>query len=304
MKTKIIDEIVDMVIEGLENGTVPWRKTWKTCLPMNAFSKRPYNGFNTFLLSYISEKCKYSHPLFGTFLQISEAGGRVKKGQKSFPVIYWKITEKDEKSEETGEKQTKKRFTPFYSNVFNIDQTEGIDIENYVSDFLPQDNHPLEMCETVINQMPNPPRIVHEQNSAFYRPSEDKVNIPELCYFEGSEEYYATTFHELAHSTGHSSRLNRFEDNRTFYGGHSYDYEELVAEMAATFLCSHCGIEQTVENSVAYLTGWAKFLKEERKTTLFGAATKAQMAAGYILGKSVENRQSECVNDNKEIDFI
>ena len=87
--------------------------------------------------------------------------------------------------------------------------------------------------------------------------------------------------------------MNRFDDNRSDFGKKSYNYEELVAEMAATFLCSHCGIDQTVDNSVAYLTGWAKFLKQERKTTLFGAATKAQMAVNYILGKKVENEKSK-----------
>jgi antirestriction protein ArdC len=87
--------------------------------------------------------------------------------------------------------------------------------------------------------------------------------------------------------------LKRFDENKSDFGKHAYDYEELVAEMAATLLCSHCGINQTVENSVAYLSGWAKFLKTERKTTLFGAASKAQMAVGYILGKPLENRQTE-----------
>jgi antirestriction protein ArdC len=127
------------------------------------------------------------------------------------------------------------------------------------------------------------------------------VNVPEIRRFESSEEFYATTFHELAHSTGHSSRLDRFTENRSVYCGHSYDYEELVAEMAATFLCSHCGIEQTVENSVAYLSGWAKFLKENRKSTLFGAATKAQAAMNYILGKQSDIEHPEFVSDYENV---
>ena len=300
---KIIDEIVNMVIEGLENGTAPWRKTWKSILPANAFSKRVYNGLNIFLLSFLCTKSGYSNPLFGTFRQISEAGGRVKKGEKAFPVIFWKVTEKEEENEETGEQLTKKRFTPFYYSVFNLDQTTGLDMQQYIPECIHIEKNRLELCESVIDRMPHPPQIVHDQPRAFYVPSKDRVNVPEIRFFDSSEEYYATAFHELAHSTGHSSRLNRFEDNRTLFGGHSYDYEELVAEMAATFLCSHCGIEQTLENSVAYLSGWAKFLKEERKTTLFGAATKALAAAGYILGKPLENGQPEPVHD-KEIDFI
>jgi len=294
-----------MVIEGLENGTVPWRKTWKGVLPMNAFSEREYRGFNIFYLSYVCDKFGYSFPLFGTFKQISDAGGRVVNGEKSYPIVYWKVTDnKIDKTSEGKENDVEsvKRFTPFYYNVFNLYQTEGIDIEKYTSQFSKINNNPLDMCEKVINQMPNSPRIVFKDNSrAFYRPYDDMVNVPEIQYFEGSEEYYATTFHELAHATGHSSRLNRFEENGSVFGKNSYDYEELVAEMAATLLCSHCGIEQTVENSVAYLTGWAKFLKEERKSTLFGAATKAQAAVNYILGKTIENELPEQEEERKGV---
>jgi len=290
---KIADKIVDLVIEGLEAGTVPWHKPWKNTSPMNAFSKHEYQGFNTLLLSFFCSNSKYSYPLFGTFKQISDAGGRVKKGEKSFPVVYWKVTEKETENEDTGKEEKRMLFTPFFFNVFNLSQTEGIEIEKFIPDISPVKNNPLETCETVIGNMSNPPLITHHSSGAFYMPSRDEVNVPELLYFHSSEEYYATTFHELAHSTGHSSRLNRFENNRSVFGKNSYDYEELVAEMAATFLCSHCGIDQTVDNSVAYLTGWAKFLKEERKTTLFGAATKAQMAVNYILGKSIEPKPSE-----------
>jgi antirestriction protein ArdC len=298
---KVIDKIVDMVIEGLEHGTVPWRKTWKDFSPMNAFSQRAYKGFNIFYLAFVCTKHKYSYPLFGTYKQITDAGGRVKKGEKAFPIVYWKVTVKDDGLTKIDDSEAEKRFTPFYYNVFNLDQTEGIDIQKYVSEFSTQNNNHLETCERIINNMPNPPRITHDQPGAFYVPFYDRVNVPEIECFNCSEEYYATTFHELAHSTGHTSRLDRFQDNKSVYGKNSYNYEELVAEMAATFLCSHCGIDQTVENSVAYLTGWAKFLKENRKSTLFGAATKAQTAANYILGKQIEDELPEQVGDYKEV---
>ena len=300
---KVIDKIVDMVIEGLENGTVPWRKTWKDIAPMNAFSQREYRGFNILYLTYLCAKHEYSYPLFGTYKQITDAGGRVKKGENAMPIVFWKVTdgktELDDKSSEVGG-DSKRWFIPFYYNVFNLDQTKGIDIQKYISELPIKNNNPMDTCEMVVSNMPNPPRITHDQSGAFYMPLYDRVNVPELRCFDSSEEYYATTFHELAHSTGHSSRLDRFKDNESVYGGKSYNYEELVAEMAATFLCSHCGIDQIVENSVAYLTGWAKFLKENRKSTLFGAATKAQAAVNYILGKSIENENPESVNDYKE----
>lgn len=286
---KAIDKIVDMVIEGLENGVVPWRKTWKDFFPMNAISKKQYRGFNTFFLSLFCSQYGYRYPLFATFKQISEAGGYVKKGEKSFPVVFWKATEESIENDVINDNVSKKRFVLRYYNVFNLDQTFGIDIEKCVPEFAARKAQPLETCETVISGMPNPPAIEHDKPGAFYMPGKDIVNVPEIGCFDAPENYYGVTFHELAHSTGHESRLNRFTDNKTFYGANSYDYEELVAEMTATLLCSHCGIEQNQENSVSYLKNWAKFLKNERKTTLFGAATKAQKAAGYILGNPVEN---------------
>ena len=301
---KILDRIVDMVIEGLENGTVAWKKTWKDFMPMNAFSQRTYKGFNIFSLTFFCAENHYSYPLFGTFKQIADAGGRVKKGEKSFPIVFWKVTDQEKGKDENGNEishDSKRWFTPFYYNVFNLDQTEGIDIQKYVSTFQPKINNPLEVCERIINHMPKAPCIYHDQPGAFYSPLYDKVNVPEITCFNGSEEYYATTFHELAHSTGHSSRLNRFESGNFVFGSESYSYEELVAEMTATLLCGYCGIEQTVQNSVSYLTGWAKFLKQERKSTLFGAATKAQAAADYILGKSIESEQTEQIEEQQSV---
>jgi antirestriction protein ArdC len=300
---KMIDKIVDMVIEGLESGTVAWRKTWKDFSPVNAFTERSYNGFNILFLSFMCAKYGYSYPLFGTFKQISDAGGRVKKGERSCSIVYWKVTDTKEQDGSGNEIlcESERRFCPFYYNVFNLDQAEGIDIEKYASIFSTHKNNPMKTCEQVINHMPNSPEITHDQPGAFYVPFSDKVNVPEIYRFDSSEEYYAAIFHELAHSTGHSSRLNRFEDNNSAFGRYSYNYEELVAEMAATFLCSHCGIELTVDNSVAYLTGWAKFLKENRKTTLFGAATKAQAAVNYIFGKSITGEQPGQVEENRAV---
>ena len=281
---KIIDKVVEMVIEGLQNGTVPWRKTWKDIYPMNAFSKHAYRGWNVLLLSFLCSKYNYTYPFFASFKQISEAGGKVKKGEKAFPVVYWKITKKEKENPETGEDEITRLFYANYYNVFNLDQTEGLNMDKFLNAIPNNPNDPLEICDKIISNMPTPPNFTKNESGAFYRPSTDTVNVPDIHAFTSSQEYYSTMFHELAHATGHPKRLKRFESNKTEFGAHSYDYEELVAEMSATFLCSHCGIEQTLENSVAYLTGWAKFLKNERKTTLFGAATKAQAVCDYILG--------------------
>src|SRR5208282_3067891 len=142
-------------------------------------------------------------------------------------------------------------------------------------------------CESIANQMPNAPRI--EQHShAFYRPSADSVGMPSRSCFESPEGYYSTLFHELTHSTGHGSRLNRFEENSTDhqFGSESYSKEELVAEMGAAMLAGIAGISRaTLDNSASYLQTWISRLKSDSRL-IISAASHAQKAADFILAKT------------------
>jgi antirestriction protein ArdC len=117
-----------------------------------------------------------------------------------------------------------------------------------------------------------------------------KVKISEKHTFTSSEEYYCTLFHELSHSTGHQKRLNRkCLTEITGFGDHSYQKEELIAEMSAAFLCAYAGIEQvTLGNSAAYIAGWLKALKND-KTMLVFAASQGQKSAEYILNKQEDH---------------
>jgi antirestriction protein ArdC len=119
---------------------------------------------------------------------------------------------------------------------------------------------------------------------AYYNPLSDTVTLPLQTAFQSPEEYYATAYHELIHSTMHEDRLNRKVTAQVHkWGDDAYSKEELVAEMGASFLCGHAGIENTtIENSAAYIQGWLKFLKND-KTLLIYAAAQAQKASDYIL---------------------
>jgi antirestriction protein ArdC len=136
--------------------------------------------------------------------------------------------------------------------------------------------------------MSNRPAIRQVNTSrAFYAPEEDFVNVPAIEQFETPEDYYATLFHELTHSTGHASRLAREEVmNPQIFGSIPYSREELVAEMGASFLCSSAQIDydNVLENNAAYLSGWLKVLKEDSKF-IFKAAAEAQKAVDYILNQ-------------------
>lgn len=191
-----------------------------------------------------------------------------------------------------------KRACPLrYYTVFNVEQIDGLKIE------LPEiprvEHNPIAEAEAIVANMPNRPEIQHGPARCFYRPSMDFVNMPEIGLFAQAEEYYASLFHELTHSTGHESRLNRrSSDAPRHFGDKEYSREELVAEMGAAFLAAACGIEHaTLENSAAYLQGWLSVLRTDAKAVIIAAA-QAQRAADYIQGITYASNQTEAEPGN------
>lgn len=269
--------ITDRIMELLEEGVAPWHKPWKGGgEAMNLVSKRGYRGINRFLLNAAS----YASPYWLTFNQAKTQGGAIKKGEKSTPVVFWKLLEKED--QKTGEKKEVPVLR--YYRVFNLEQTEGIEGPP-AEDADEKEFTPMERCEKLVAAMPNPPKLQHLRQAAWYRPSQDLVNMPKPESFVSSEEYYSTLFHELAHATGHESRLKRptLTDMAPF-GSTNYSKEELVAEMTAAFLCGATGIANaTIDNSAAYLNGWLKKLKKDNMLVV-QAAAQAQKAADYIQG--------------------
>ena len=135
--------------------------------------------------------------------------------------------------------------------------------------------------------MPQPPRVEHGGQVAAYSPRLDRVAMPDAAAFEKLEAYYSTCYHELIHSTGHESRLNRqgvTEGAR--FGSEVYSKEELIAEMGAAFLSAQVGIE-CLDRSAAYLQGWLGTLKNDKRL-LISAASAAARAADYVLGRHPE----------------
>ena len=267
--------VTDRIIELLEQGTVPWQKPWKGGgQAQNLMSKRPYRGINQFLLNASS----YASPYWLTFNQAKKLGGSVKKGSKSTPVVFWKWLEVEDK--DTGEKKE----VPFlrYYRVFNLEQTEGIQPpkEDQAPD---RPFSPIERCEQIMAEMPSPPALQHQVQSAWYSPRKDLVNMPRPETFVSDEEYYSTLFHEMVHATGHETRLNRptLVDMAPF-GSTNYSKEELVAEMGAAMLCGVTGIvNQTINNSAAYIQGWLGKLRKD-STLVVQAAAQAQKAVDWV----------------------
>lgn len=278
----------EKIINLLEEGVIPWRKPWATVgLPRNLVSRKPYRGVNIFLLS----ASKYISPFWLTLRQANQLGGHVRKGEESSIVTFWKVEDvsatEDLDRDESKEK-TRRRFLLRLYRVFNLEQCE---LPQAVIGKLPKiethQHDPIEAVEKIIAGMPNPPEIVRTGSKAFYSPITDRVTLPPRELFISAEEEACTAAHEISHSTGHEKRLGREGITELApFGSPVYSREELVAELSAAYLCAEAGISNAViRNQAAYVSGWLKKLKDNRKL-LIHAAAQAQHAADYILNRT------------------
>ena len=277
----VYEIVTEKIIKQLESGVAPWRKPWTCKTPANLLTQKEYRGFNVFTLASQGFPSRF----WLTFNQATKLGGRIRKGEKSSPVIFWNAGEDREIITPNGTKETSRPFLLRYYSVFNLSQTEGLDIPASLLQET-RTNNPIETCEQIVANMPNPPAF-EQSDKAWYLPSSDAVGMPARDLFHSSEEYYCTLFHELAHSTGHAKRLHRDNfDNPVSFGSESYSKEELIAEMTAAMLCGIAGVEQkTLENSVAYLKTWVARLKSDSRL-LVSAGSQAQKAADFIQSKT------------------
>jgi len=273
----LYQEVTNRIMEQLENGIIPWKKPWISA--GNAVSHatgKPYSLLNQMLLGRPGE--------YVTFKQCQAEGGKVRKGEKSSMVVFWKwIEEKDPDTEEVKQ-------IPFlrYFNVFHIDQCEGLTAKN--TQELPGTANADQTAEAIIAGyiQTSGVRLSHEAgDQAFYRPSTDSITLPLLAQFKETAEYYSTAFHEMVHSTGHKTRLDRLKKT-AFFGSEAYSKEELIAEIGAATLVNHAGLEtsRSFRNSAAYVQNWLQVLKNDKRF-IVSAAGKAEKAVNLILGAAV-----------------
>ena len=286
--SSVYEIVTSQVIEKLESGVIPWHKPWRTDAPVNLISQREYSGFNRVWLSAMGRTSKY----WLTLNQANNLGGRVRAGEKSSIVTFWKRNTYTKTNQDTGEDEKKQGLILRYYRVFNLCQTEGIAEKLGLSETA-QPIPDIGVCAGIVQDMPKRPQIIGSDR-AFYSPIADEVGIPTRDKFNSTEEYYSTLFHELVHSTGHVSRLHRENfDKPQFFGSESYSKEELVAELGASMLCGVAGIApRTLDNSAAYLRSWINRLKGDSRLIL-SASSQAQKASDFILGKSQHQEETE-----------
>ncbi len=316
-------ELTERTIAAMErDGLAPWLKPWTGAgcsgMPENASTGRRYSGCNVLSLMLGSWDCGYQSPQWLTFKQAKElavkearANGReieartrkgksgfesttyfeagelfrggVRKGEKGTPIVFFRNVERKKAVEGKDDKYRMMKTTA----AFNVAQCDG----------LPPAMYPAPPADAPVKTDADSPEaaalfaawseivpVAHGGNRAYYSPTEDRIQLPNVADFNGWAEYYSAAFHEAAHSTGHTCRLSRDFDRVRIFGNHDYSREELVAEFAACFLTAAVGVARTasLDNSAAYLKGWASKLREDPKL-LPAAASAAQKAADFIL---------------------
>lgn len=282
--------VTDRITAQLEQGDIPWRKPWtgasaKDGGAINYVSRRPYSLINQLVLGKPGE--------YLTWNQIEELGGKLRKGSKAGIVVFFKrltVQDKTFINPENGEPETRTIPLLRYYNVFHLDDIDGI--ETKIVPGQAPEVEPVEAAEKVVaDYLSRQPGLRFQNdkpsNRAYYSPAQDLVVVPMLSQYRIPAEYYSTAFHELTHSTIPASRCDRVSENaNAFFGNEDYSREELVAEIGSAMLCNRVGIEakKAFRNSVAYIQGWLKALKNDNKMIVW-AASRAEKAAKFILNE-------------------
>lgn len=265
------ETVTNEIIKQLESGCAPWVRPWNAGSDRNLISGSEYRGVNRLILGMTSMSRGYGSNVWGTYKQINECGGIVRKGEKGTAIVFFKpvtkSTQNDQGDTEVSSFAVMKSFV-----VFNLEQQDGIEIDSK------PDFSPVEAAEERI--VKTGAVISHGGSQAFYAPSTDRIQMPVRSSFDTEASYYATAFHELIHWSGAKDRLSRDLSGR--FGNPEYAFEELVAEMGAAFLCQDHGIAGELRHA-GYIKSWLKALRDD-KTAVFKAAALAQKAADFING--------------------
>lgn len=238
---------------------------------------------------------KYECPYFATAKQIEKLGGELLEDAEPIAVGYkGKVKKKIDKPtekifEETPEKEEIEYSFYKVHILYNIMQTRGLEDKIKKQRIEQNETSIIDMiCENIYYKMPDKPKIKHEIyiESPSYSPGRDIIKMPKIEQFEANEYYYSTLYHELAHSTGHHSRLNREKNFQSeMWGDENYAKEELIAELASSILCAKARIiNQTWNDHTPYLNNWLNQLKENPQF-LWKMIYHAQKAADYIQGE-------------------
>lgn len=273
-------EVTQRIITALEQGTPPWVCPWQTgsAIPHNLATGKAYRGINFLMLTLEAGLNHYTDQRWLTFRQAQALGSTIRKGEYGTPIVFYHMRKLNEKPEAENEELGRSRLIPLLKayTVFNISQLSSIP-EHLILP-LRQAWQPIAEARHLIEK--SGALILHGGDRAFYRPSDDVIQLPATDSFLQAEDYYATALHELCHWTGHTERLHRLQEQA--HGSKAYAFEELVAEIGAAFLCAHCGLSAQLQHA-SYINSWLDALRQDKRW-IFVAAGAAQKAANFVVG--------------------
>ena len=305
--------LVERVLENLKNGDGLWQQGWiNTGVPASGITGKKYHGINNFYLTLVSIIRGYSDNRWITYKQMEEKGWKFKTDEEGnslgkgagVAIEFFELRDKETKKpfdRKTLDGMTADERQEYMDNnvypvrkyyrVFNADLIDGIpEREKRVVD--PSGiNDRAESLLDFWNE--NEAQIIYGGNQAFYRVSTDEIHIPSREMFVDMNEFYATALHEMGHSTGHESRLNR-KLNNTF-GTEDYAIEELRAEIASLFLEQDLELqvsEKHIENNSKYVKSWYDTISEN-PNILFTAISDADKMSKYIISKERESEKDK-----------
>jgi len=281
-KFNLHQTITNQIVRAIEAGCPPWRKPWTgstpgACLPVR-HNGEPYRGINVLVLWSVAFAKGYTSARWLTFKQAKDLGASVRKGEKSATVAKFGTIEKED---ENGEE----KVIPYAKayRVFNADQIERLPETYYIEpeparDLGTEADPELDAFFGATGATID----TTEEPRACYNILDDRIHMPPIATFHDAGGYYGTLAHELTHWTGAASRLDRFE---RFANRKAYAFEELVAEIGNCLLCATLGLTPDFAQSGAYIDGWLRAMKEDTRT-IFRAASEAQKATDFILGRA------------------
>lgn len=285
---QIYEMIEKEIVSQLENGIVPWRKCYHlrgVGCAISHQTKEPYSLLNQFLLSEPGE--------YWTFNQAAKSGFHVRKGAKARKIFFWRTleVEKDVKREWHGgllvESASYKQIPMLkWYNVFHEKDIEGLPDKPLDAVDVEKNKVSIIEADSIINNYLEANKditLVESDTTPCFSPSTKTIHIPKKCQFDSIEDYYATTFHEMTHST--ADKLGR-DTKALSMNDPNYAREELVAEIGAAYLCGASGIkeESVIKNNASYCRHWLFILRNNIKDLVW-ASSRAEAASKFILGE-------------------
>jgi antirestriction protein ArdC len=304
------ERVLSSLLEKIKEGKTPWRKPFSddanyagAFIPRNPSSKHVYSGINSIVLKTSQIISGYDDPRWMTYNQAKDMGGQVRKGEKGTLILVPMKRVNKEKDSVTGEEKVTGSYIAFSAKtVFNVAQIDGLDLPS-VEKEAGEPKTPLEAQEFILGRYKismeakglKTPEVEYtyvgeygsHSSSPNWRSSSDVITLPTKEQFTSSEDMFDTIAHELAHSTGHPSRLDRSELTKDYSTNKaSRGKEELIAEISAAILASMFGVNSDFDNTAAYVQSWLGALKDNPEMVV-GASSEAQKVVDYLLGMDI-----------------